>query len=286
MKNITEYTDYVTLLQDFYTESRRKNRRFSYMLFSRIAGIPSKGLLYNVVTGRRRLSGCYIEGVARAMKLNRSQTAYFENLVNYNNARTPEEKKRYFERMAAITVHEEGASEAKVIREHQYRFYSEWYHSVVRSLIGLHGFCGDNEKLAQMIYPAVTPGQVKKSVALLIKLGLVEKSDDGTCRLTDTTITTPPDLAGVAVYNYHSQLADIASRALREVPEEMRDFSSVTLGISKKTIQRLRREVEAFRLRLLDIAEDDANDGDEQGSVQLNFQLFSVSRFSKIEGVV
>ncbi|MBN1757530.1 MAG: TIGR02147 family protein [Chitinispirillaceae bacterium] len=281
MKNITEYSDYRLLLQDFYKESKRKNSRFSYQMFSRISGISSKGLLYNVVTGKRRLSSSHIEGLAEAMKLNRSQAVYFENLVGYNNARTLKEKKRYFERMAAMAVKEEGSSHVKVIREDQYRFYSEWYHSVVRSLIGLHGFSGDHEKLAQMIYPPVTPGQVKKSVALLVKLGLVEKTDRGTYRLTDATITTPPDIAGVAVYNYHTQMAAFACRALEEIPKEMRDFSAVTLGISKKTIQRLRKEVETFRNRLLDIAESDSDADEDQGVMQLNFQLFSVSRFQK-----
>ncbi|MBN1309726.1 MAG: TIGR02147 family protein [Chitinispirillaceae bacterium] len=279
MNDISTYTDYRLLLRDFYDGSKKKNAYFSYRVFSQRAGISSKGLLYNVVTGRRRLSPSHVAGVAGAMKLNKSEFAYFEHLVAFNNARSIEEKKRYFERMNSIKVTADDPSHPHLVRKEQYRFYSQWYHAVVRSLIDLYGFYGDYEKLAQMVYPAITAAQAKRSVALLENLGFIVKKADGGYAVVDKTITTAPEVISLAIHNYHLQTSDIARKALNELPREHRNFTGVTLGISETAFALVCKEIELFRERLLALAGSDSNENDMQRVYQLNLQLFSVSHY-------
>ena len=85
MNDILTYTDYRLILRDYYAYCKAKYPWFSYECFCRKAGISSKGLLYNVVSGRRRLSPSHVDGVAAAMKLNESQIEYFKNLVASND---------------------------------------------------------------------------------------------------------------------------------------------------------------------------------------------------------
>jgi uncharacterized protein (TIGR02147 family) len=102
MNDIFSYTDYRRLLKDYYESCRAKYPWFSYECFSRKAGISSRGLLYNVISGRRRLSPSHVAGVAQAMKLDKSQIEYFENMVAYNNARNIDDKERSFEKMTSM----------------------------------------------------------------------------------------------------------------------------------------------------------------------------------------
>jgi uncharacterized protein (TIGR02147 family) len=77
VNDISTYTDYRLLLKDYYEDCKAKNPWFSYQCFSQKAGISSRGLLCNVVSGKRRLSPSHVAGVAAAMRLNKSQFAYF-----------------------------------------------------------------------------------------------------------------------------------------------------------------------------------------------------------------
>jgi uncharacterized protein (TIGR02147 family) len=277
MNDISYYTDYRTLLKDFYEDCKKKNPWFSYQCFCQRAGISSRGLLFNVVSGRRRLSPSHIAGVAAAMKLSKSQFEYFENLVAYNNSRTINDKQRFFERMTSIKVAGKNGLQPQLVRKEQYSFYSQWYHPVVRSLIDLYGFDGDFKQLAQKVTPSITPTQARKSVELLESLGFIKKNSDNSYHVVDKIISSAREVISLAIHNYHTQTAEIAKNALAILPRNRRNFSGVTLGISASSYAKVCKELEDFRDRLLELAHHDSIDCDEHGVYQLNLQLFSVS---------
>jgi uncharacterized protein (TIGR02147 family) len=278
MNDISAYTDYRLLLKDYYADSKVRSPWFSYRILSHKAGITSSGLLCNVISGKRRLSPSHVAGIARAMKLTKSQFEYFENLVAYNNARTMGDKQRYFERMNSIKMAVKDGSQPHLVRNEQYRLYSQWYHAVVRSLIDLYGFDGDYKKLARMVYPTITATQAKKSIALLKNLGFIVGNGNKGYRLVDKTIASAPELMNLAVHNFHRQTAEVACKALNELPREQRNFSGVTLGISASAYVKVCKKIEDFRNDLLDLASNDTDDANEQGVYHLNLQLFSVSQ--------
>jgi uncharacterized protein (TIGR02147 family) len=123
MDEIFDYIDYRLLLRDYCESSKAKNPWFSYRAFAQNAGISSSGFLCNVLAGKRRLSPSHVAGIAKAMKLTKSQFEYFENLVNYNNARTMSDKQRYFERMTSVKLTDKETSPPYLVRKDQYRFW-------------------------------------------------------------------------------------------------------------------------------------------------------------------
>jgi uncharacterized protein (TIGR02147 family) len=280
MNEITTYTDYRLLLRDYYEAAKARNQWFSFRTFSQKAGITSTGLLCNVIGGKRRLSPSHVVGLARAMHLTKGQFEYFENLVNYNNARNMADKQRYFERMASVKVTDKNGSRPQIIRKEQYLFYSQWYHSVIRSLIDLYGFEGDYKKLARSVYPPITVPQAKKSVALLESLGFIATNGKGAYRVVDKAIASAPELLQLAVHSFHRQTAEIACKALNELPWKRRNFSGVTLGISASAYDTVCKKIEDFRIDLLELASRDTNPDEKQGVYHLNLQLFSVSQDS------
>lgn len=280
MDPLTSYTDYRKLLGGFYESSKLKNPNFSYTRFAQIAGIANRGFLYNVIAGKKKLSPAYIAGIASAMKLSKSESEYFEHLVFYNNARTVGEKKKYSERMNAVKDSSDNTTQPQIVRKDQYSYYSQWFHTIVRSLIGLYGFSGDYEKLARTVNPPITVTQAKQSVALLEKLGFILKKEDGSFELAATNIGSSPEIISLAIHNYHLQSAEIARKVLTTLPRERRNFTAVTLGISSTAFSRVCKELDKFRKRLLKIAEEDDADGDPQGGYQLNLQLFSASNIA------
>jgi uncharacterized protein (TIGR02147 family) len=272
--DLSAYMDYRKFLKDYYEASKTENPHFSYCLFSRKAGISSKGLLYNVLQGKRHLSKAHVVGMCRALKLDRHQCEYFENLVAYNSVRRPADRKYFFDRLTSIKASGHGAWKPQLVRKEQYQLYSQWYHAVVRSLIDLYGYCGDYRELSRRLFPAVSPGKVRKSVALLERLGFIRRDEAGGYVLVDKSIATAPEVVSLAVLDYHAKAGELAIKALMELPRSKRNFSAVTLGISEATYDRMCQEIEEFRLRLQRLAEEDCG---ADRVYQLNFQLFPVS---------
>ena len=277
MIDIALYTDYRRYLNDYFEAAKKHNPRFSYQVFSEKAGISSKGLLYNVLKEKRHLSRSHLVGMSQALGFNRQQFHYFEVLYNYNCAKKASDCKHYFEQLVAIRTSGKTAWKPQIIRREQYEYYSRWYHSVVRSLIGMYGFRGDYQEFARRCYPSITPGQVKKSVELQLSLGLIRKTDDGAYLLADRTIATEPEVVSAAVHSFHVQSGELAVAALKELPLEQRSFSGMTVGISETMYNEICNDIEAFRARILRKIEADR---DARKTYQMNIQFFPVSHDS------
>jgi uncharacterized protein (TIGR02147 family) len=274
MPNIFDYTDHRKFLNDFYDEAKKRNPHFSYQVFSEKAGIKSKGFLFNVIRGSRDLSKSNVFGLIQAMKLNKKEAEYFENLTAFNLAKSLNERNHYYERLAS--VRSRGASrKAGIVRQDQFEFYSQWYHSVVRSLIDLHGFSGDYERLASRVYPRIRPLQAKKSVELLLRLGFIKKEKDGSFCIVEKSISTPKELLGLATANFHNDMGKLALESLNTLAPDKRNFSGMTLGISEETYKEICEDIYNLRRKILEKAESDTH---ANSVYQLNFQFFPVSK--------
>jgi uncharacterized protein (TIGR02147 family) len=278
MPQISEYTDYRKFLKDYYEETRKTNPRYSFELFSRKAGIKSRGFLHNVIKGTRNLSTAHVFGLVQAMKLDKHETEYFENLVAFNQAADSREKHVFYSRLSAIKNNGIKAWKPQLLRRDQFEFYSQMLHSTIRSLIGLYGFKDDYAWLAKSVIPNIKPLQAKKSVALLERLGLITKNKNGQYTVTDKSIASPKEVTDVALLRFHEQTGQHALEALKNLPRDKRNFSSMTLGVSKKTYDEICEDIYAIRQKILQKAEAD----DQADSVyQLNFQLFPVASVKK-----
>ncbi len=269
MPDITIYTDYRAFLKDFYIERKSRDSSFSYRRFAEKAGFKSKTFLFKVMTGEKALSTKAIRQVSDALELNRRDSRYFEALVRFNESRTTEEKERRLLELNSIR-----STGNVVLRQNQYEYFARWYHCVIRELVTARPFHGDYEKLGQSVAPPITARQAKKSVELLEKLMLIEKTPDGGYRRTRNAITTGDEVVSLAVRKFQAETLRLAGNIHDRIPREHRDISTVTMGISGKTYEKLKEEVCAFRKRCIRIA-----DADEivDRVYQLNVQFFPVS---------
>jgi len=161
------------------------------------------------------------------------------------------------------------------IKEPQYEYYTTWYHSVIRSIIGLIEFKDDFKKLSRLVSPTITESQVKKSVEVLEKLQFIKKNEKGYFQLTTSSISTGEHVRSLAITNFQQETMKLAWEALDRYPKENRDISTLTLGISKKGAEEIKKEILDFRKRVTQIAsEDDPADR----VCQLNLQFFPMSQ--------
>jgi uncharacterized protein (TIGR02147 family) len=219
-----------------------------------------------VLQGKRNLSPHLVLKFASVFKLSKRETAFFELLVAYNQAKTHEEKKHHFDKIAR-----QRRSRSALVRPDQFAFYDQWYHSAIRELLAIHPFRGDHSALAKALSPAITAVEARKSLELLERLDLIQRGEDGAYRPTETTITTGEKWKSLAIHHFQHQTLDLAKRALDQIPREKRDISTITLSCSLDTFSSIKEKIQALRHEIANMA---ARDETAEGVFQCNFQLF------------
>jgi uncharacterized protein (TIGR02147 family) len=272
MPNIFTYYDYHKYLLDYYSEKKGTSRYFSYRYMSRQLGIDA-GYLVKVLQGQKNLSFDSAPNVASLLKLNKKETEYFKVLVLFGKAKSNAEIAGYFEKLLNISE-----TKSTTIDADCYEFYKKWYYSAVREVLGFFQFNGDFKALAEMIFPAITPAEAKKSVKLLERLDLIKKEDNGFFVPTTRFITTGEKWRSIAVRQFQEETLLLAKAALDSVPKDERDISTITLSVSREGFEEIKEILKQTRRQVFEVAEKEQN---VNGAYQLNLQFFPISKKSR-----
>jgi len=268
--NIFDHTDYRTFLREFCEEKRRTTSFFSYRYLAQKAGIRSTGFISSVLSGKRNLSLRHVHEIARVLGFSKRETEYFELLVQFNQARTHDEKRRYFERMRPFRT-----STVSVVSTDQYEFYETWHHAAIRELVCTSSLGDDYRRIAMLLDPPITPAEARRSVQLLKRLGLIRKDTSGCYRQTDTVVRASDALRPVIIHNYQQATIDVARSALERVPKDRRDFSTLTVSVDADGVEFIRERIARLRAEVLERARNAEN---PEGVFQVNVQLFPLSK--------
>ena len=271
--NIFNYTDYRFLLRDYYATQKKKNRRFSFRGFAARAGV-APSVFKDIVAGRRRLTRDVMRKYAAAMGLGDKETRYFEVIVQFVNSKTNDDKNSCFTSMMRLR----GNFMMKFLDAKQYEFYRVWYHSAIRELITLPDFREDYEWIAKQCAPKITPAQARKSIELMIALGIVRRLTSGKLELTDAVISTEYEMESFLLRNFHTEMLTLAKEALERFLPAEREISSLTLGVSNLCYERIKERMRTFKQELITMAVEDTTSSETV--CQCNFQLFPLVKSS------
>lgn len=267
---VYEYLDYRAFLRDAYADRKQHQRGFSYRWFSRRAGLSSPNFLKLVIDGKRNLTAASARKFAAAFELNATESAFFCDLVAFNQARSPAEKNQHYERIRASRRYRA----VRALDRHEFEYLSRWYYPAIRELVACDGFREDPEWIARRLVPPVTPAQARQALDLLAKLGLVRRDDDGVLRQGEVLLSTGPEVRSLAVGNFHRQMMERAAASIELVPREERDISGLTVALSAEACARFKQRIVELRAELLQLS---AAETAPTRVVQLNFQLFPLA---------
>jgi uncharacterized protein (TIGR02147 family) len=276
--NIYIYLEYRKYLEDYYSFQKKISGSFTYRKFSQAAGFNTPNFLQLLIQGKRNLKESSIAKVSNALHHSIEEAAYFELLVHFDQAKTVAEKTGYF------TALSEACNPYQIsrINELQFEHLRTWYHKAIRELLGFYAFDEKEvyayRKLATLLSPPITESEARNSVKLLLKLGLLKRDDNGKIVQADRFISTGDEVQNLSVRTFHKAMIDRAGEAVDTVPPEFRDISSLTVTISDDGFSMLKKELQLFRKRMLDIVKIDT---DPKNVYQVNFQLFPLTNIKK-----
>lgn len=272
---VFNYTDYREYLSEYYTFQKSINSAFSYRYFAQRAKIKSSGFYKEVVSGKRSLTRTQIHNFSIALKLNKKESEYFENMVYFSEAKSMEERRRYFKKMMSFYD-----SRAFKLMSAQYEYFSRWYYVAVRELLSYINFKDDYKVLATELNPPIREDQAKKAINILKKLKLIKKDKKGFYKRCDAVISTGYQGNDKLIYtmniiNFQKEMMDFAKGAYERSSFDKIDMSTLTLSISEENYKEMKEEIAQFRKKLLGMAEKDEN---PDRVYQLNHQFFPLTK--------
>ena len=272
MKEIVEYTDYRKFIQDYYDE-RKRCSVFSWHAFAQKAGFSSDVYLKYVCEGKKNLSVGSAGSVATAMGLVGVEYEYFVLMVSYAHAKSNEAKKAAFEERCALAM----AHKIRVLGDEEFKYFKSWKNSVIRELAP-HMPGAKPLEIAHACKPKISAAEVSETLDFLVKAKLLKKDKDGNYHQTDKAISMGSvDAVPVAARDLQRQMAEFAVKAL-SLPLSERDMSGLTMGITRRAYDRIKKELAECRRRIMAIVTED---DDTEQVYRLNLQLFPMSEYLK-----
>ena len=268
MKPIVEYSDFRKYMLDFY-EERKRCSAFSWREFSKIAGFTSSSYMKVVCDGKSKLSRIGVERAGAAMGLVGFEMEYFRAMVKYGQVESEEKKVAAYNNMLAIAkVHK-----VRVLEGDLFKFYETWQNPVVRELAPQMPGATPGE-MAKKFYADVSAAEVRESLDFLTKSGLLKKTEDENFLQTESSITGTPDATRLALRGMHRQMSKLATPAL-ELPVNERNFTGVTMGVSRELYGRIVKELDECLRRIVALASEEKN---IEQVYRLNLQLFPLTK--------
>ena len=271
------YLDYRVFLREFYEAKKAKSRAFSYRSFSKRAGVASPNYLKLVIEGQRSLSAKMAERFAHACGLDADASRYFCHLVAFNQAKTSSERAQHYGKLTSFQSYRQ----AHKLEIAHAAYYSDWYMPAIRELAASRDFKDDPEWIADQLIPSITPLQAARALETLIELGLLVRDGGGHLAQADALLSTGPETRGLHIAAFHRAMTQRAIESIDLVPAPERDISSLTLCLSRGGLKAFKERVQRFRRELLELS---ALESDPEQVVQINFQLFPLSRAVKRGG--
>lgn len=254
MLSIFNFMNYRDYLLAFYHDKKAVNKGFSYQVMAENAGFKSKSFIKLVIDGKKNLTPESLLKLNNILKLNEKSFSYFTDLVAFNQARSLKERNGNLKRLFSYRKRNPG----RLILQDQYEFYAQWYHNTIRELLPFCDFKEDYGILGKMVNPPISAREARESVRLLLKLKLIGKV--GNTYVQDSPIiTTGDEVMTAAVQNFHVQNLTLAAASIDDCPGPRRDLSCLVLGLSEEGIERVKKETQEFRKKLLEIAREEKN---------------------------
>ena len=259
MRPITDYLDYRIYLHDYYEEQKAVSS-FSWRAYAKLTGFSSSAYLKLVCDGKTRLSKVGTQKVAKALKLSKLQTEYFNNMVQYCDSEDILEKKAALKKLQNIAKN----SKVRIVGSDACKYFESWWNPVLREL-----------QISNMLFGGVTRIDVQEALDFLVDAGFLKKSTTNTYEQTDMAISGSSDAIPKAIRSMHQQMTMLAAKIIDGLPKSERNISGLTVAANKQTYDRVVNELDICRKKIAAIV----GDAEEANRVyRINLQIFPVTK--------
>lgn len=252
LPNIFEYIDFKKFLKEYRERRKQFDPGFTNQYICHCLGQRnSKSYFNNVISGRKAVTPEFVDRIIELLKLNTDEAKYFRALVSYNQTMSPKEKEYHFGQVVSLNC-----TPKKLIDKGTYEYFTEWHHAPIREFLDIYDFDGDYKKLASRLDPKITVKEVKKSVKLLRRLGLIKENEEGILKSTDKALATGENIRDAIIEQYQIKTFNRAKTKILDAPTK-HQTSTITFSASPEGLKRIVKRMSQFKAEVRSIAHKD-----------------------------
>lgn len=159
--------NYRHYLKTVLSERVKKNPSYSLRAFATALGLSSGGLS-RILKGEKNLSLERASQIASKLNLSSAEAEYFVLLVQANNAKTPELRETFLERLNSVRP---GGKIFDLSVDH-FKVISDWYHLAILEALDVVGLEFEPKAIAKFL--GITPIEAELAIERLVRLELIE----------------------------------------------------------------------------------------------------------------
>jgi uncharacterized protein (TIGR02147 family) len=269
MVTIFSVSDYRDFLLHYYEMRKENNPAFSYRVMGDKLGIDASQL-NRILHKKQHLPSRCVPLIKELTELKGRSSEYFDLIYAASKSKSSSKKQDLVQKASALKD-----VQRIELHQEQVQFLSEWWNVVVRAILEVTQGASDASYIARHLQPELSTAQVKKSLDLLLQLGLVERVSSERLKLTENHLTVGGAEKAQAVREFQKQVMQLGAESLWSVPLEERDISTLTLAVDQECTEDIKRMVKEFRRTIQRRVEDVAK---PERIMQLNVSYFPVSK--------
>lgn len=239
----------ISVLKQDLSEIKRKNPRYSLRAYSRKIGVGF-GSLSDLINMKRPLSPQVGKKILERLALEKEQRQRFAGLIERDLSQ-----------------------KVNLLTEEAAPLIENWYYFAILNLLELDFSPKSVSELAERLgLPQV---KVRKAIDYLVKWGFLKKIEDGYVVTTNSWQTTD-GITSESVRKAHLDGLAIAERAVRELPVEKRDLTSLVFNGNSQQLDKVKIEIRKFLQKVHKIM----STGEPDGVYKINTQLFPIDQWN------
>jgi uncharacterized protein (TIGR02147 family) len=267
---IFNYSNPRQFMLDRLTERQRQEPGFSIRSWAREMDLKSHALLVMLLKGTRPLRVKHASFLAKGLKLTSQERLYFQALIQFDSAETPEEKELCSHWLNDINP----GNDFRTKEVDQFTVISHWVHSFILAMGDTKSGIRDAADVYRRVKgKGVTLNEIRAAIERLLAMKLLKKHLDGRLKATAERVTTKDDVANIGARKYHRGVMKLADEALDSVPLLEREFQSGSIAVAAEKIPFAKEMIRKFRNQFEKALA--AEPGDEV--CQLNIQFFRLT---------
>lgn len=250
--SVYAFSDFRAYLRAWYDAEKARRGKFTKAEVSRLLGLPNTRNYFSDLLGGKPLTETFLERIIALLALPRDEARFFRALVRFQQSETPDERDESLQQLVALN-----RSPRRVLDPERMEYFRHWWHGAVRALLDVGDFGDEPERIARSLVPAITVRQARESLALLARLGLVQRKGNGPWKPTDQAVSSPDGLRDDLLLQLQIEQLDLVRKALLVHDAPPRSVATNIVSISMDGYRHLLEKLEKTRSEVRSIVHKD-----------------------------
>lgn len=274
MLNIDEISDYRDLLKDYYVQRKLEFPLYSYKMMGQKLGLETSQM-FRVLNKEFHLPTRSVPLAKDLLKLKGRDGELFEILVAVSKTKSQAKRDKLYKMALALKD-----VKMRSLDTNELQFLSKWWIPVVRTTLEMNGGDAITTKLMRQIRPALSKEQVEDAIRILRELELITPLASNRYAITQANFTTAGAAKVTAIRSYQNQLLALAQDSIVNVSPDMRNISSLLVGVDEECFEDLKNMTLEFRRQVQKRVEEVPK---ATRAMQFVFALYPVSDVAENE---